>query len=227
MGFPNNLLDEDERIAMHLHPHWKTLFMPVLWLLIIGGVVGLVLAKFDNSIVLLIVGVLGLLAIAYLTVLPVLRWMTTHFVLTTHRVMTRKGILKREGRDVPLGRINDVSFSHTIIERVLGAGTLVVESAGERGQVVLRDVPRAEAVQSRLYRLVEDDAERRAAMHHTPPAGPQNYPPQQYGQPPAGQPGFSPGQQGYGTQQPGYGEQPGYGAGGPAAPPPGQYPPQQ
>jgi uncharacterized membrane protein YdbT with pleckstrin-like domain len=169
VGFPNNLLDSDERIVMHLRPHWKTLVVPVLWLIGIGVLTGAMLAFVDNSTIrtpLLLVAV-GLLI--WLVVVPILRWFTTHFVLTTHRVMTRKGILRREGRDVPLTRVNDVSFSHTIIERMLGAGTLVVESAGERGQVVLRDIPHCEVVQARLYALVEEDAERRAALHHTPP----------------------------------------------------------
>jgi Bacterial PH domain len=62
-------------------------------------------------------------------------------------------VLSRSGHDMPLTRLNDVSFSHNMIERMLGCGTLVVESAGERGQVVLTDVPKVEQVQRTLYRL--------------------------------------------------------------------------
>jgi hypothetical protein len=63
---------------------------------------------------------------------------------------------------MPLSRVNDVTFEHSsILERVLGCGTLVVESAGERGQLVLRDVPRVEEVQRDVYRLAEADEERR------------------------------------------------------------------
>jgi hypothetical protein len=65
---------------------------------------------------------------------------------------------------MPLSRINDVTFEHTnLLERLLGCGTLVVESAGERGQLVLRDVPRVEEVQRDVYRLAEQDEERRRA----------------------------------------------------------------
>ena len=45
---------------------------------------------------------------------------------------------------------------------MLGCGTLVVESAGERGQLVLRDVPHVEEVQRDVYRLAEADEERAA-----------------------------------------------------------------
>jgi hypothetical protein len=35
--------------------------------------------------------------------------------------------------------------------------TLTIESAGQRGQVVLTDIPRVEKIQSQLYELVEAD----------------------------------------------------------------------
>ena len=75
---------------------------------------------------------------------------------TDRRVLVRTGVLSRSGRDVPLSRINDITFSHSLFERMLGTGTLVIESAGERGQVVLADVPHVEQVQRQVYDLVED-----------------------------------------------------------------------
>jgi len=67
---------------------------------------------------------------------------------------------------MPLSRVNDVTFEHSgLLERMLGCGTLVVESAGERGQLVLRDVPRVEEVQRDVYRLAEADDDRRRDDH--------------------------------------------------------------
>jgi hypothetical protein len=43
---------------------------------------------------------------------------------------------------------------------MLGCGTLTIESAGERGQVVLADIPHVEKTQSVLYELVEEDRAR-------------------------------------------------------------------
>jgi uncharacterized membrane protein YdbT with pleckstrin-like domain len=84
-------------------------------------------------------------------------WRTTHYVLTNERVILREGVFSRDGRDIPMGRVNDVSFSHNLIQRMLGCGTLTIESAGERGQVVLTNIPRVEKTQSVLYELVEED----------------------------------------------------------------------
>jgi uncharacterized membrane protein YdbT with pleckstrin-like domain len=154
------VLTKDERLVSHLHPHWKALIRPVFVVLVsIAAVVAAaVLLPADWSMVALYgVGVLALVAVATLAFWPWLVWRTTHYVFTNERVMLRTGVFARTGRDIPLGRVNDVSFSHGVIDRVLGCGTLTIESAGERGQVVLTDIPHVEKVQSELYELVEAD----------------------------------------------------------------------
>jgi uncharacterized membrane protein YdbT with pleckstrin-like domain len=163
MGYPKRLLAQDETIDTQLRTHWKALVGPVVALLIVVPLTTFVMARIPDSsnrtVIRLVVLVVGLVALVWLSLLPLLRWWTTVYVLTTHRLILRQGIIARSGRDIPLARINDVSFSHTAIERVLGCGTLVVESAGERGQLTLTDIPRVEQIQRRLYELVEADSE--------------------------------------------------------------------
>ncbi|MDP9241206.1 MAG: PH domain-containing protein [Actinomycetota bacterium] len=160
MPYPDRLLAEDEEVISRLHPHWKMLFWPVVIFLLAVGAGAFGAAQTDSApLRYAIFAVVAIIVIVF-TVLPFLRWRTTHFVVTSHRVLIRRGILARSGRDVPLSRINDVSFEHSFFERLLGCGTLIVESAGERGQVVLQDVPRVERVQGRIYQLMEDANER-------------------------------------------------------------------
>lgn len=165
MGYPRRLLNEDEEIVFDLRPHWKALIQPAVLAPVVVGVAAFAMAKVpDNDargwlrLAILLVA-LGLL-FAYCA-MPLLRWLTTHFVVTTRRVIMRSGILSRAGRDLPLFRINDVTFEHSFFERLLGAGTLIVESAGERGQVTLTDIPHPEEVQREVYRLIEMDDQRR------------------------------------------------------------------
>ncbi len=113
-------------------------------------------------------GNIGRLAVAAVAILflmiwlivPVLRWRTTVYELTNRRLRMRDGILTRHGRDIPLARINDVSFSKGLLDRLLGSGRLTVESAGEHGQIVLTDIPHVEDTQGTLYRLVEEEQNR-------------------------------------------------------------------
>lgn len=164
-------LSEGEETVLDLHPHWGKLFVPVLVLLVVCGLAGFGVAEIPHGSSQatwrwVIVGV-AIALILWFTALPYLRWVTTRYVLTTDRLVVRTGILARHGRDVPLNRINDVSFSETVFERMLRSGTLVVESAGERGQITLDDVPRVEHVQRELYRMVEDHQRRRGYVPTT------------------------------------------------------------
>jgi len=88
---------------------------------------------------------------------PLLRWRTTMYELTTRRMRLRDGIIARNGRDIPLSRITDVSFRKGVLDRLLGCGTLVVESAGEHGELTLTEIPHVERVSALLFQLVEDE----------------------------------------------------------------------
>lgn len=157
MGFPESVLTADEKVVLHLHPHWKALVRPVAVVVAAVAVVVVTAVFWPEPVVLVILGGLGLVASAWLALWPWLVWRTTHYVFTNERVLMRHGVITREGRDIPLGRVNDVSFSHGLVDRILGCGTLTIESAGERGQVTLVDVPRVERTQAMLYELVEAD----------------------------------------------------------------------
>ena len=156
MGYPTKLLADGEQVVLDLHPHWKRLVLPVLVLLVLLGLTGFLIAQVDDGTGRLVIVVVAVVLAIVFVLVPVLRWRTTLFVVTTRRVVVRTGVLSRQGRDVPLSRINDVTFSHDLLERMLGCGTLVVESAGERGQVTLSEVPHVESVQRTLYELVEE-----------------------------------------------------------------------
>lgn len=154
MPYPDDLLRGDERVVVHKHPHWKVLVLPVLAFLIIVGFGSYAAGwlagqswRFYGWIGLAVLGGIGVLS---LTVTPLLRWRTTHFVLTTRRVLVREGILSRSGIDIPINRINSVQFRHSFIDRILGCGTLIVESASDE-PLEFDDIPQVERVHSLLY----------------------------------------------------------------------------
>lgn len=160
MAYPKALLSEGEEVVLDLHPHWRALVVPLGLVPVVIGV-GSFLAAIvpDGSAqkwLRLAILVIAVVVLVWFSLLPWLRWVSRHYVVTTNRIVLREGIVARNGRDIPLNRVNDVTFSHGIVERMFGSGTLVVESAGERGQVVLSDVPHVERVQRTVYDLVQD-----------------------------------------------------------------------
>jgi uncharacterized membrane protein YdbT with pleckstrin-like domain len=157
-------LTEDEQLVLRLHPHAKTLVRPLLFamLVVAAALVLEVVIPPGSAAVLerLVVAAVAILAVMLWLMVPVLRWRTTLYELTTRRLRMRDGIITRHGRDIPLARINDVSFTKGLLDRLLGSGRLVVESAGEHGQIVLTDIPRVEHTQATLFRLVEEEQRR-------------------------------------------------------------------
>jgi uncharacterized membrane protein YdbT with pleckstrin-like domain len=165
-------LSEGERSVLVLHPHWKTVLWPALLLaavVIAASVLAIVIPPGSlASPERIAVGVVALAIAAIWTVAPIVRWRTTTYQLTSRRLRLRSGILSRSGRDFPLTRISDVSFSHGLIDRLLGCGRLVVESAGEHGQLVLTEIPHVARVQALLFQLVEDEQTRLAREDDQP-----------------------------------------------------------
>lgn len=146
---------------MHKHPHWKMLVLPVLVLLLVVGIGSFLAALVRDQPwavwVWLALAVVGLVLIVWLTLAPVVRWRTTHFVVTTRRVLVREGLISRHGIDIPMSRINSVQFRHTVIERLLGCGTLIIESASDE-PLEFADIPSVERVHALLYQEVADDS---------------------------------------------------------------------
>lgn len=165
MAFPKSLLADHERLVFDLRPHWIALVPSVLWT-IAAIAVGIVSATYvfndDGKYQGWELGIVAVIFIAWywLAVLPALRWRFTMFVLTSDRLITREGIIAKHSREIPLERINDVSFSQSVFERMLGAGDLMVESAGERGQTRITSVRKPEQVQLMIYKETEANSGR-------------------------------------------------------------------
>jgi uncharacterized membrane protein YdbT with pleckstrin-like domain len=163
MADSGRLTDEEHSVLL-VHPHWKTILRPMfLLVLTIAAAVALLIVIPSNSAAgyeRLAVGVVALLVLVIWVLVPILNWRATTYELTNRRLRLRRGLVTRTGRDFPLLRISDVSFSHGLLDRLLGCGKLVVESAGEHGQLVLTEIPQVERVQATLFQLVNDEQER-------------------------------------------------------------------
>lgn len=163
MGYPDNVLAQDERVVLHRHPHWGRLTVPALILIVATAAAAFVAGyvntlNWDSSaknIVFLVIAAIWLILIGWLSIWPFLNWWTTHFVITDRRVMFRHGLLTRAGIDIPMARINSVEFQHGLIDRMLRRGTLIIESASQ-DPLEFNDIPRVERVHSLLYHEVFD-----------------------------------------------------------------------
>ncbi|CAM3620473.1 PH domain-containing protein [Kibdelosporangium persicum] len=160
MAYPDDLLSESERVVIHKHPHWKMLLVPYIVLVVTIGVgIWLAILAQDlswSTLAFILIGAVGLILIVWLFLAPFVRWRTTHFIVTTDRVMAREGVIKRTGIDIPLSRISSVRFEHGLIDRIVGCGTLIIESSSDE-PLEFDDIPQVERVHSLLYREINDN----------------------------------------------------------------------
>ena len=150
-----DLLGDDEQVLLDARPHPKMLFGPTF--IAVAGLIAAValrdIGRPDRlpmlfSLALAILGALWLGA-------RWLQWSTSRLTVTTDRVMTRTGVLAKRHWQVGLERIHDISCNQTIVERLLGAGDLSIETGGDRGHVIA-DVARPFRVQHEIYGAMEN-----------------------------------------------------------------------
>jgi uncharacterized membrane protein YdbT with pleckstrin-like domain len=165
MAFPRRLLIEGEELVADLRPHWIALVGPVLVtvVVIVGWIVALLFAPDSGAgrtAVVWVATILGVLILLWYPVRRVVAWATSHFVVTTDRIIHRQGWIAKSSMEIPLEAINDVRFEQSVFERMIGAGSLVIESAGERGRQVFEDIRNPEEVQRTIYHQGELNQQR-------------------------------------------------------------------
>ena len=172
MPFPRKFLNDTEDIILDLHPHWSYFILPTGAL--IASIVASVLAatQVDEQWVTLPTLALVLVSLIWLVV-RYAKWATTNFVVTTDRLIHRSGVFAKQGKEIPLERLNDISFRKTLLERMFGSGDLLIESAGEQGQQEFHNFSHPEKVQNEIHRQIElaqaRDADRMAGRRELTP----------------------------------------------------------
>lgn len=166
MAFPKKHLYNDEEIVLDRYPHWWFLFPRGLLLVLASafGIWSLVYFSDRNSGLETTVKILAALAVTVTLVAfvgQVISWRSTNFVVTTERCIYRSGVLRKTGIEIPLDRINAVFFSQNLFERILGAGDLAIESAGENSRQNFKDVRKPIDVQNTIYRQMEENENRK------------------------------------------------------------------
>jgi uncharacterized membrane protein YdbT with pleckstrin-like domain len=153
MAWPQDALTQGETIVTSFRPHWKLLFVPFVWgLAVLVVFIGLEVA-FDGLAK--FTGIIAVGLLLYFVVRPLVNWWFTRYVLTSERLITRKGLIAQSGIEIPLERITNVNFSQSVFERIVGAGDLLVESAGETGQSSFVNIPHPDRFQAILYKTRE------------------------------------------------------------------------
>lgn len=146
-----------ERLAYDARPHLLYFSLPAAWGLMLFAL--LFAHMFSDGFVADMLRVL--LSVFLIVWVP---WAAWHFVqwwfirctVSNYRVVWRRGVLSRTGVEIPLDRVSNVNFHQSIIERMFGAGDLIIESSGQDGQSRFSDIRHPDEVQLVIHRQIVD-----------------------------------------------------------------------
>jgi uncharacterized membrane protein YdbT with pleckstrin-like domain len=139
------------RVRQHWAFMWKHVAQTALFL-----VAMVLLERFlpDSVLIDNLTFYLALVAVLRFTVLTILWWIE-RIVITDKRVMLAEGFIVHKVGMMPLSKVTDLTFERSIGGRMLGYGTLIVESAGQIQALNRIDyMPRPEEVYEALSELV-------------------------------------------------------------------------
>jgi uncharacterized membrane protein YdbT with pleckstrin-like domain len=158
MPFPRRLLIPGEQLVLDLRPHPIALALPVLFTVALTALVSWLGSWIGGPAwVWAVIWIIGMLVYP---VPKVIAWLTSNFVVTSDRVIHRQGFIAKRSMEIPLEAINDVRFEQGIVDRVVGAGTLVISSASEFGRNSFDDIRHPEQVQKVIYEQGETNKKR-------------------------------------------------------------------
>jgi uncharacterized membrane protein YdbT with pleckstrin-like domain len=149
MAFPKRLLIEGEQLVLDLRPHPVALAMPA-FVTLVGLIAAVWLTTATELNGWIWWGILIAVVIAY--VIPrFLNWWTSVFAVTSDRLIHRSGWISKMSMEIPLEAINDVRLEQGIIDRIVGAGSIIISSASTGGTNRFNDVRHPEEVQKTIY----------------------------------------------------------------------------
>ncbi len=167
MALSKKLLGDGERVIVHTRTHWTRVFVPILVFFGIcvatGAGLGMGIPRLPpeyqqwGTIAVLLI---ALLLFLIFVVAPFVRWYSTTYTITNRRLITRSGIFTIRGHDLPLVRINNVTYERSFLDRILGCGSLTMTTAADE-PLTLDDIPHVEQVHLTMTELLFSDHEGR------------------------------------------------------------------
>lgn len=160
MATADRYLAEDEELLYETRQHWTTIIDDFLRLVLVAAVAGALVwalptgEDWGRTAVWVVLG-LAVIAAVWTWLVPLLLWRSALYFLTTKRLHERSGFLTKTGRSIPLSRVNDVSFTATLWQRIMRYGTLHVQSASEQGMMTFRRIPDPEGFKNRIYQALD------------------------------------------------------------------------
>lgn len=119
-------LKKDEKILIIIRRHWLRLVLPFFaWLLL--AILLFWWLSFTTALIIV------LLAALY-PLVEYVNWKNNIWCVTNMRVVDESGFFSRYSKESPLDKINNVEYDQTVWGRLLGFGSVDIQTAAELGE---------------------------------------------------------------------------------------------
>ncbi|WP_016697552.1 PH domain-containing protein [Actinoalloteichus spitiensis] len=153
---PDEYLLDSERRVIRVRRHWASMMWDVFeaGALLVGLMLVSYLAPQDSALIQNLLWYGGLAVVLRFSYY-VLEWWVERIVITDKRFMLTTGVFTTKVAMMPIGKVTDLTFQRTLGGRLLGYGTVVVESAGQvQGLDRIEYTPNPEEINDAISELV-------------------------------------------------------------------------
>jgi uncharacterized membrane protein YdbT with pleckstrin-like domain len=162
-------LRDGERKILETRTHWITNLTPFLYLLLTGSLLVSSFFELPVSVSLKPVlrwGCAGLFSLAVVYVL-FREWYRRRdiWAVTNFRVVDEKGLLRLFSKESPLEKINNLSYSQSILGRVLNYGDVEIQTAAEDGATIYHKVKGPKTLKDTIARCRDEYGHEIQTLH--------------------------------------------------------------
>jgi uncharacterized membrane protein YdbT with pleckstrin-like domain len=123
----------EEQVLFHGHPSWRSILDVYVkgWLaaiavaVVVAAVTDIGGGRIDIALVVLAIAV----SLAVVVLVGLVKRKRTLYTITTQRLTIRTGLFARDVQETRLDRIQNVNSSQSMLERILGVGTIDFDTA--------------------------------------------------------------------------------------------------
>ena len=120
-------LHPGEEMVFDGHPSWRAVLSFYIYGVIVVAVVVAIAALASGTVLAI---VLGIVALAIMVLVGLVKRQATRYVITSERLHIRHGILTKKTQETRIQRVQNVNTEQSFIQRMLQVGTVDFDTAG-------------------------------------------------------------------------------------------------
>lgn len=139
-------LKKDEKIILKTKPHWFTIVVPFL-IMLIGSIIGFAIGSY---------GILIPLVLVCYFIYKIIQRNNNIWVVTNLRVIDEYGVFSNNTKESPLDKINNVSYRQSFWGKIFGYGNVQIQTAAEIGSTTYFAVENPKELKDTITQMQED-----------------------------------------------------------------------